>query len=210
MSPEKIRDIESKVGHDVGLIHQDKYWIWLNDACKFPSGNEGVYGRILWTHALEIPFPGVAVMPMLPDGKIALNCNFRHATRSWEIELPRGLVEKGESIEEAAQREAAEETGMTVDQLNLLGKIPPDSGLTGTVVPVFMARVIDRQQAHPEENEAIEAIISLTIAEIKQAFVNGFYECLIKGKLQRVNFRDPFLAYALLLYEIHQSTNDDV
>ncbi len=80
LEADKMASIEKKTGRDVGVVQRDKYWLWINDACKFPSGHEGVYGRILWVKALEST-PGVAVMPILPDGRIALNCNFRHATR---------------------------------------------------------------------------------------------------------------------------------
>lgn len=203
IDPERMQAIEKKFGRPVGLVQRDKYWLWINDACIFPSGAEGVYGRILWRHSLD-SCAGVIVMPILPDGKVVLNCNFRHATRSWEMELPRGAVSPGEDIEAAAKRETVEETGMLVDQLSLLGEIPPDTGLTNTVAPVFMARVIAKQDAQPEETEAIESIVSLTIGEIKQAFIQGYYECDVKGVKKRIHFRDPFLAYAILLYELTQ------
>ena len=114
LNEEKMALIEKKLGRDVGVVKEDRYWIWINDACRFPSGNEGVYGRILWVRGLESPAQGVAVMPITSEGKIVLNCNFRHSTRSWEIELPRGLVNPGETAEDAAKREASEETGRSI------------------------------------------------------------------------------------------------
>lgn len=202
---QRMEDIEKSLGRDVGVIAQDKYWIWINDACLFPSGQKGIYGRILWMRGLESP-PGVAVMPILPDGTIVLNCNFRHATRSWEAELPRGCLNLGETVEEAAKREAAEETGMVIDHLFLLGQIPPDSGLTGTLVPIFAAKVIRKEQTRHDDSEAIEGILALSLKEIRKAFVDGYYECHIRGEKQRIFFRDPFLAYALLIYELKQTT----
>lgn len=203
LDPEKMAAIEKAVGRDVGLVMQDRYWLWINDACIFPNGREGVYGRILWTKSLEA-CAGVAVMPVMPDGKIVLNCNFRHATRSWEIELPRGVINFGEEIEAAAKRETMEETGMLVDKLAMLGEMPPDSGLTNTVVPVFMAKVINKQNPQQEDSEAIEEILALTLEEIKEAFVRGYYEINLRGVQKRVPFRDPFLAYAILIYELKQ------
>jgi ADP-ribose pyrophosphatase len=182
---------------------QDKYWLWINDACIFPSGHKGVYGRILWVKSLE-SCPGVVVMPVMSDGKIVLNCNFRHATRSWEIELPRGAINFGEEIEAAAKRETMEETGMLVDYLSLLGEVPPDTGLTNTVVPVFIAKVIEKQASHQEESEAIEEILFLTVQEIKQAFLQGYHECNVRGIQKQIPFRDPFLAYAIFMYELKQ------
>lgn len=206
IDPEKMTSIEKKTGREVGLVQRDKYWIWLNDACIFPNGAEGVYGRILWVSSLG-SCPGVIVMPILPNGKIVLNCNFRHATRSWEIELPRGALHAGEDVEVAAKRETLEETGMVVDHLYLLGEIPPDTGLTNSIAPIFMATVLGKQDAQPEDSEAIEAIISLSINEIKQAFSKGYYEYPVRGVNKRIHFRDPFLAYAILMYELKQQEN---
>jgi ADP-ribose pyrophosphatase len=199
--PEKIAAIEKKQARDVGVVWRDKYWLWINDACRFPSGHEGIYARILWVKSLT-GVPGVAVMPVLPTGKIVLNCNYRHATRTWEIELPRGIINAGETPETAAQREALEETGMVVNSLVRLGEIPPDSGVITSIIPIFMAKVVKQQSSKQEETEAIEEILALTKDEIKQAFARGYYICNIRGEEKKVLFRDPFLAYAMLLSEI--------
>ena len=203
LDPQEMAAIEKAAARDVGVIKQDKYWLWINDACIFPSGHKGVYGRIMWVKSLE-SCPGVVVMPVLPDGRIVLNCNFRHATRSWEIELPRGVINWGEEIEAAAKRETIEETGMVVDYLSLLGEITPDSGLTNTVVPVFMAKVVEQQNTQQEQTEAIEEILSLTMGEIKQAFLQGYHVYNMRGVQKKIPFRDPFLAYAILIYELKQ------
>jgi 8-oxo-dGTP pyrophosphatase MutT (NUDIX family) len=118
--------------------------------------------------------------------------------------LPRGMVDLGEDIEDAAKREAMEETGMLIDSLKFLGKIPPDSGLSSTIVPIFLATVVDHCTPRQEEGEVIEEVLALSMDEVKQAFVLGYYECDIHGTRQRVPFRDPFLAYAILLYELSQ------
>ncbi|OGN56427.1 MAG: hypothetical protein A3D96_05015 [Chlamydiae bacterium RIFCSPHIGHO2_12_FULL_44_59] len=198
LDEEQIASVERKLGRDVGVVKEDQYWIWINDVCKFPSGNEGVYGRILWVRGLESPTPGVAVMPITSEGKIVLNCNFRHSTRSWEIELPRGLVNAGETAEDAATREASEETGRSIVEVRLLGEMPPDTGVLSVVVPVFVAKVAGIDARQPEETEAIEDILELSIEEIQKAFAEGYYTYHFRGEWRQVPFRDPFLAYALL------------
>ncbi len=201
----KIADIEKSTGRDVGVMKKDAYWLWVNDACLFPNGKEGVYGRILWIRSLQ-GAPAVAVMPILSDGRIALNCNYRHSTRSWEMELPAGLVNVGESLELAAQRETKEETGMIIDKVWLLGNMASDTGVETTIVPIFAAKVLSKGDQELEDSEAIEEIISLSVEEIQKAFKQGFHRISIRGEEREVNFRDPKLAFALTLYS--QGTHD--
>lgn len=203
LDKQKILEIEKQTGRKVGIIGEDNYWLWINDAVKFPSGAYGVYGRILWRQSLT-GIAGVAVLPLLPNGKVALNRNFRHATRSWEYELPRGAINIGEHPEKAALREVKEETGMVVDGLQLLGYIAPDSGLTNSVVPVFLAKTIAQEAAEPEDSEAIASIDAFSIEELKEGFIDGYLSVTINGEVQRIPLRDPFLTFALFQAEIRR------
>lgn len=135
-----------------------------------------------------------------------LNCNFRHATRSWKIELPRGAVDPGETPEMTARREVLEETGMVVESIECIGTIPRDTGLISSVLPVFIAQVIGEKETLREDSEAIEKILVLSRNEIKQVFAPGYYICNIREEEKKVPFRDPFLAYAILLSEIRKSS----
>jgi ADP-ribose pyrophosphatase len=198
---EKITEIEQMAGRQVGIIAKDKYFIWINDAVQFPNGKYGVYGRILWVASLQRS-SGVAVMPILPDGKIALNRNFRHATRSWEYELPRGTINADETIHAAAVREVKEETGMEIDELHLLGNMAVDSGFTNSVIPIFLAKVLSLGESECEDSEAIAAIEPFTVEELKQGLVSGYLTATVDGKPCQVHLRDPFLAFAILQAEL--------
>src|SRR5712675_3780480 len=59
-----------------------------------------------------ITHPGsVVVLPVLPDGRILLIRQYRHATRQYLWELVAGRIDGGESVRAAAARELIEETG---------------------------------------------------------------------------------------------------
>lgn len=205
--PAKIREIEEITGREVGIIYQDKYWTWLNDPVQFPNGVYGVYGRMIWTHALKGP-TGVAVLPVLSDGRLVLNRMFRHATRSWELELPRGGVDEGETLVEAAIRETKEETGLVIDEVVYLGNMAPDSGMTSAIVPIYLAKVRSRGESKPEDSEAIAGIHAFTIEELRKGFKEGYVSMDLDGKKMEIPLRDPFLAYALLQMDIRKITID--
>lgn len=198
---EKIAAIEKKTGRTVGVIAEDKYWLWLNDALKFPNNTDGVCGRFLWKSSLK-GRAGVAVMAVLPNGKIALNRNFRHATRSWEYELPRGARNPNEKIEDTAKREVIEETGMIIQNLALLGEIAVDSGTLNTISPIYYAKVTGQKHATPEDSEAIASVDTFSVSDLKEGFIKGYLVADIHGQKQKIPLRDPFLAYALFMAEL--------
>ncbi len=181
----------------VGVVAEDVYWVWLRDAVLFPTGAAGTYDRLLWKCSLEQKSCGVAVLPQMPDGRFALNLNYRHATRSWELELPRGGLLPGESPEEGARREVKEETGLLVKVLISLGCVAPDSGTLSSIVPVFLGRIEGAQEAEVEESEAILGIRLFTADELRKGLVLGKLPVDMNGEVKKVPLRDAFLTFAL-------------
>lgn len=185
----------------VGIVAEDQYFLWLRDAIRFPSGYEGTYDRIVQKAGKDL-VPGAAVLIQLPDNTFVLNINFRHATRSWELELPRGGWDKEESLLDAARREVLEETGYQVDEPIFLGWVNPDSGILSSSVAVFFARANKITCIQHEPTEAIAKNPTFTKEEIKNLLNEGFFTSTIKGKEKKIYVRDSFLTYALCLGEI--------
>ncbi len=85
------------------------------------------------------PLPTVDIIIELPDGRIVL-VNRKNPPHGWA--LPGGFVDYGESLEEAAVREAREETGLDVE---LKGQFhaysdPGRDPRHHTITVVFVAR----------------------------------------------------------------------
>jgi ADP-ribose pyrophosphatase len=188
----------------IGVVREDQYWIWLRDAVYFPKKVPGTYDRLIWKSELKGHTPGVAVLPLLPTGHVVLNLNYRHATRSWELELPRGGIQADETIEGAALREVKEETGLVASSVIFLGNMAPDTGVLSSVIPVYMGKITAQEASNPEYSEAIAGVISFTKEELKQGLIQGYLEVSIEGKKQQVPLRDSFLTFALLQAEFRQ------
>lgn len=184
----------------VGVVAEDNYWMWVRDAVIFPSGVYGTYDRLLWKSGMD-GIPGVAVLPILANKKIVVNLNYRHATRSWEIELPRGQKKEGESLEQAALRELKEETGYQLTKSTLLGTIAPDSGALMSLTPLFYGEVSHSGETQREYSEAISQNPAFTKQELRDGIIKGYIEVPILGQIVRVNCRDPILAFALIQAE---------
>ncbi len=76
-----------------------------------------------------INHPGaVVVIPILPNGDIAMIRQFRYSVGEEFIELPAGKLDKGETPEECAKRELEEEIGFKANKLNFIATIHPAIG----------------------------------------------------------------------------------
>lgn len=201
------RHVRSGISHEkaakwseIGIINEDAYWIYIRDAVIFPSGAVGTYNRILWRHHF-VSDDSVAILPLLPDGKIVLLLMYRHAIRDWMIETPRGAKLPNESTQVAAMRELREESGYEPDELIQLGAMQPESGTLQVETTLYLARVSKSKAIHQEESEAIAKAFTFTPKEIRKGIADGYLEVRLQGKVQKVRLQDPFLAYLILLAE---------
>src|SRR4051812_27271853 len=72
---------------------------------------------------------GVCILPITEDQKVVCLKQSRHAMKSWEWELPAGMIDN-ESLPpiETAKRELEEETGYTAKHWLELGSFYPSPG----------------------------------------------------------------------------------
>lgn len=156
----------------VGIVYEDDYIVVIRDPVLFPAGTTGSYFRIFQRSALD----GSAGVVMLPfcQGFFYLRKVFRHATRSWELEFPKGYKPKDLSLDKAVEQEISEEIGLEIKSLHELGCLTPDTGISGGIVNAYWV-VLEPGKPHPEpeEGEAFGPIIRLTHAQILEKIRAG-------------------------------------
>lgn len=142
-----------------GVVYQDEYLLVVRDAVRFPSGTLGTYVR-------EIPASGSHGVVMLPviDGQVVLIEHFRHATRRWHLEAPRGFGEAGVPSKEQARRELRDEIGTEPERLTDLGLLHPDSGMAADRVHLFYAEI--GQLGPLGTDEAIRAVRTYPVRRV--------------------------------------------
>ena len=107
----------------------------------------------------------VCVVPQTRDGRLVLIKEFRYPLNSWCVSLPAGLIDAGESLEEAVARELSEETGYRLrdDIAPAVRPLPQpgfsSTGLTEENVQVVFAQVEAAGEARPDSAELIEPFI---------------------------------------------------
>lgn len=179
---------------EIGIVYEDQYCMIVRDPVIFPSGATGTYIRVIQKDFLN-GYPGVVILPVL-NGKIILQKNYRHATRSWEIALPRGFGRVGEDILDTARKELEQETGYKTKEIHLLGKITPNSGLLSSVDHLFYAEVDPAKGTKSHEySEAISEDLILvepndlermiSVGEVVDSYtICSFSLAKLKGYLQ--------------------------
>jgi ADP-ribose pyrophosphatase len=147
----------------VGVLAVDPYLMLMRDAVRFADGSYGLYNRLV------VP-SGAAMLPLLGNA-IALLYRFRHGTRTWHLEAPRGSFSGVGTHGEEAERELLEEIGSRPSELVDLGELHSTTGCLDEAHRLYLAR-IDAVGA-PDKHEAIEMIKLLPIPEVERLIGEG-------------------------------------
>lgn len=151
-----------------GVRYRDRFITLVRDRVRFPGGRVGGYHRVIPTAGEG----GAAILPV-HERRIILVRHFRHSTRQWHWEIPRGFSEPGESIEATARRELEEELKVTAAELRPIGRIHVDTGLTAAGSGLFWASVESPPHLPEADEEGIERVIFLTPAEFDAMHEEG-------------------------------------
>ncbi len=132
---------------------------------KFMSAVEITYrdarGHVRTWEALErVGVGGIVVMiAVTPSGNVILERQFRPPMGRDVIELPAGLVEPDESMEDAAKRELIEETGWSAGRLDFLAEGPISTGASTETLRAYLCTGLEHVGKNGgDDNEIIEVI----------------------------------------------------
>lgn len=120
-----------------------------------------------------INHPGAAcIIPVLPDGKIALIKQYRYPVQAEMIELPAGKLDVGETPEECARRELEEEIGYSAGKLTFVCNIHPAIGFASEKMWIYIAEDLTKTTDNTDYDEFLE-LIPMELDEAVQMVWNG-------------------------------------
>jgi len=125
-------------------------WVGVReDHIVFPNGQESTYSVFELGRC-------VGVLPLREDGRVPLVRQYRYIGDAFPWEMPTGSIAAGESPEEAANRELAEEAGCRAGHLEPLGHFHTSKAHCDEIAYLFVGRALTSAQAKPDETEEIE------------------------------------------------------
>ncbi|MBD0368225.1 MAG: NUDIX hydrolase [Flavisolibacter sp.] len=131
------------------------------DKCRIPNGT-----IVPAFYINEYP-DWVNGLALTKEGKVLLVKQYRHGIGEESIELPGGVVDPGESVQKALQRELLEETGYHFDQFTYLGKISANPSTTNNYMHMFLAVEGEKvAEQSLDETEDLEVML-VTLQEVK-------------------------------------------
>ena len=163
MNDDEAHLVETSLRSDV--VFAGKLLEVRSDRVRLPDGGEA-------TREFVVHPGAVLVVPVLADGRLVLERQFRYPVRRVMIEFPAGKIDPGETPLETAQRELVEEVGYTAASFRPLGRIHPEVGYSTEFIDLFEATGLTHVGARLDEGEFLD-VVTMTEAELLVLFDGG-------------------------------------
>ena len=163
MKPWKLLDSEYLVNAPWLKVAKEK--------CELPNGKVIDDFYTLWQP------DWVLILARTTEGKWVMTEQYRHGSRKIALEFPAGIIDKGETPEQAALRELQEECGYMLDERGAvyLGEFPvnPDRH-RGKFHVVFIDGVVKGGSTHFDSTEEIESF-EMDDTELQKKMADGTF-----------------------------------
>ncbi|MGG5255395.1 NUDIX hydrolase [Neobacillus sp. SM06] len=146
----------------------DRFGITI-DKVILPNGEEKTFSFLDFAK-------GVCVLPITENKDIICLKQYRHALKSWQWELPAGMIDHSETSPLAvAKKELEEETGYVAEHWLELGSFFPSPGSTTEEIYLFAAAGLKASQQKLESSEQIE-LHFIPMEELKEMVAKGEFK----------------------------------
>jgi len=135
------------------------------DRVRLPNGQEATREYVAHPGA-------VLIVPVLADGRLVLERQFRYPVGRVMLEFPAGKIDEQEAPLATAKRELREEAGFTANQWQRIGTIHPEIGYSTEAIELFVAGDLTHVGAQLDEGEFLEVVL-MTEDELLAAFDRG-------------------------------------
>lgn len=132
-------------------------------------------GDVEYKREIVVHQGSAVIVPVFDDGTVALVRQYRHAAGGYQLELPAGGIEPGETIEQAAARELEEEIGFRAGKIEKLTEFYVSPGFLTEKMYVFLATELTATVQSLDDDEIVE-IVRIPLADAVEMARDGRIE----------------------------------
>jgi ADP-ribose pyrophosphatase len=140
------------------MVYEGHFLKVKRDVVALPDGKHTAREYILHPGA-------VVILPLLDDGTVLMERQFRYPLHQVFIEFPAGKIDAGEDPLAAARRELEEETGYTAGQWDLVSTIHNAIAYSDEHLELYLARGLKAGPVNLDEGEFLETFTA-TVDEL--------------------------------------------
>jgi ADP-ribose pyrophosphatase len=134
-------------------VYRGGFLSMKRDRVRLPDGREATREYVVHPGA-------VMVVPVLPDGRLVIERQYRYPVRRTMIEFPAGKLDAGEGGLACAQRELLEETGYRATRWAKAGQMHPVIGYATEFIEVWFADGLTLGERHLDEGEFLDVAVA--------------------------------------------------
>jgi len=128
------------------------------DTVRLPDGRNATREYVIHPGA-------VVVVPLLDDGRVVLERQFRYPVGRVMVEFPAGKLDAGEDPLRCGQRELLEETGYTAREWACAGRMHLAVAYSTEIIHIYFARGLSLGERQLDEGEFLD-VFSATPQEL--------------------------------------------
>jgi len=157
--PRSEREKEFLVGEEKTLLHTRIGDVLSARVACHRNGREARFYRFAFSDWVNI-------IALTPDSQVVLVRQYRFGTRRYELEIPGGAIEEGESPLVAGLRELREETGFAGDDGRIIGKVFPNPALQNNSCYTLLVENVEKVAAQQMDDMEDIEVLTLPLTEV--------------------------------------------
>ncbi len=161
--PNDARLVESKV--DGEAVFDGKLLHVRRDTMRLPDATLATREYIMHPGA-------VLIVPVLADGRLVVERQYRYPIGRVMLEFPAGKIDPGEAPLDTARRELREEAGYVAASWRALGRVHPVVSYSTETIEFFIAEGLTEVGAQLDAGEFLE-IARMSVADMLAAIDRG-------------------------------------